>query len=513
MADEVKVFRTNDADEANDLASSSAELIADKKDLAMEADIESQSEPLAQRMITPLQSAFMNVPSPSYDFLFPLFMPSPLSPLQSYAAAAATLSYHNAAAAAAANNPLLKMSPVAAALSTAHFAAALARHSPNYMNMGQFGAGGGGFHNGNFFPSGAHHMHNLQQSTSAAGLNSPLTNMANGLNGISLGSQHKLQQQHRRMQNGDQTPHHTPTTPKTPKREKPPRSGASSDKKDKGHIKKPCNAFMWFMKVNRQKLLEKEECQQKQSAMLNQQLGKMWQEMPKAAQQEYYDMAAAEREAHQQQYPNWTARENYAIHKKKKKKREKSLENNDQKKCRARFGVDNQAQWCKHCRRKKRCLNVRDSDSPMAGMVTSTTSVTPSSSHSQQSNYQSAFMSQSAQPSAFKQFLDSPSSSGMSASVGKRSESTSSADTQAGRHTPPTPNSNRSMQQVKMELPQPIPSQQPMPTFPTPTGLHLPNMFSNYSGNGLLNLSSTPNGNVGNLPAFPASSPHSFFKR
>lgn len=42
----VKVFRTNDADDAADIASSSAELTADKKDLAigLEAEIESQSD-------------------------------------------------------------------------------------------------------------------------------------------------------------------------------------------------------------------------------------------------------------------------------------------------------------------------------------------------------------------------------------------------------------------------------------------------------------------------------------
>uniref|UniRef100_A0A1I8A0M3 Nuclear receptor domain-containing protein n=1 Tax=Steinernema glaseri TaxID=37863 RepID=A0A1I8A0M3_9BILA len=47
---------------------------------------------------------------------------------------------------------------------------------------------------------------------------------------------------------------------------------------------------------------------------------------------------------------------------------------NEAKKCRARFGVDNQEQWCKHCRRKKRCLNVykseRDGSSPMVSSTT-----------------------------------------------------------------------------------------------------------------------------------------------
>lgn len=30
----------------------------------------------------------------------------------------------------------------------------------------------------------------------------------------------------------------------------------------------------------------------------------------------------------------------------------------ESKKCRARFGIDNVEQWCRHCKRKKRCLNV-----------------------------------------------------------------------------------------------------------------------------------------------------------
>ncbi|VDN42741.1 unnamed protein product [Gongylonema pulchrum] len=35
-------------------------------------------------------------------------------------------------------------------------------------------------------------------------------------------------------------------------------------------------------------------------------------------------------------------------------------DNGEQKKCRARFGVVNQDQWCKHCKRKKRCLWYRE---------------------------------------------------------------------------------------------------------------------------------------------------------
>lgn len=80
------------------------------------------------------------------------------------------------------------------------------------------------------------------------------------------------------------------------------------------------------MKMNRNALLEKEGHPQKQSALLNQQLGKMWQAMSKKEQQPYYDMATNEREEHLRQYPNWSARESYGVHKKnKKKKREKSM--------------------------------------------------------------------------------------------------------------------------------------------------------------------------------------------
>lgn len=33
-------------------------------------------------------------------------------------------------------------------------------------------------------------------------------------------------------------------------------------------------------------------------------------------------------------------------------------ENSESKKCRARYGVDHQDMWCRHCKRKKRCLLV-----------------------------------------------------------------------------------------------------------------------------------------------------------
>ncbi|OTF75074.1 hypothetical protein BLA29_002780, partial [Euroglyphus maynei] len=58
-------------------------------------------------------------------------------------------------------------------------------------------------------------------------------------------------------------------------------------------------------------------------------------------------------------HPGWTAKDNYAINgKRKKKKRERNAdgERGALKKCRARYGLDQQNHWCKPCRRKKKCI-------------------------------------------------------------------------------------------------------------------------------------------------------------
>ncbi|KAI1709295.1 HMG (high mobility group) box domain-containing protein [Ditylenchus destructor] len=457
-ADEVKVFRTNDADDAADIASSSAELTADKKDLAigLEAEIESQSD--GPRLMQPLHSAFNCVPSPSYNFLVPLFMPSPspLSPLHSFTMAAA-------AAQAYANNPLLRMQALSPNyMAQMHLAAAavnFARHSPTYAFNAAAASGAfpqpPGFTIGhpNQAPSSSGVNPLFQSSPTRTNaqmgnLHSPLTT---GLNGISLNdpqSNKSTPQQRFRPNMGQGTPSsHNPN--KTPKRSDKLLSGKShsESKKDKmGHIKKPCNAFMWFMKENRATLLSKEAGQQKQSAMLNQQLGKIWQGMAKKDQQKYYDMAAAEREEHQKKYPHWSASHNYRIHKKKNKKREKSMENNEQKKCRARFGVDHMDQWCKHCKRKKRCLNVRET-SPM---VSSTTNPTTPLSHMHLQHH------------ANSHHMGSPSSSGLSA-MSKRSESNYSSASSYDTNTPPPQQGQLGTMKMDTcdELPKPTPAHHP----------------------------------------------------
>ena len=53
-----------------------------------------------------------------------------------------------------------------------------------------------------------------------------------------------------------------------------------------------------------------------------------WHALDRSEQAKYYDMARKEKELHLQLYPGWSARDNYASHKKKKRKREQVGENN-----------------------------------------------------------------------------------------------------------------------------------------------------------------------------------------
>ncbi|CAG0919824.1 unnamed protein product [Notodromas monacha] len=102
-------------------------------------------------------------------------------------------------------------------------------------------------------------------------------------------------------------------------------SSSDRNKPNKPHIKKPLNAFMLYMKEMRAKVVA--ECTLKESAAINQILGRRWHALSREEQAKYYDMARKERELHLQLYPGWTARESYAAKAiKKKKKKDKSLD-------------------------------------------------------------------------------------------------------------------------------------------------------------------------------------------
>ncbi|XP_055082623.1 transcription factor 7 isoform X6 [Periophthalmus magnuspinnatus] len=87
-------------------------------------------------------------------------------------------------------------------------------------------------------------------------------------------------------------------------------------------IKKPLNAFMLYMKEMRSKVIA--ECTLKESAAINQILGRRWHALTREEQAKYYELARKERQLHMQLYPTWSARDNYG--KKKRRKREKTLD-------------------------------------------------------------------------------------------------------------------------------------------------------------------------------------------
>lgn len=134
------------------------------------------------------------------------------------------------------------------------------------------------------------------------------------------------------------------------------------EKNSKPHIKKPLNAFMLYMKEQRAKVVS--ECTLKESAAINQILGRKWHALNKEEQQKYYEMARKEREKHMVLYPGWSARDNYGKRKKSKFEQTNNgviedYTNNDggsAKKCRAVYGLEAQHLWCAPCRRKKKCV-------------------------------------------------------------------------------------------------------------------------------------------------------------
>jgi len=128
--------------------------------------------------------------------------------------------------------------------------------------------------------------------------------------------------------------------------------------KKENHIKKPLNAFMLYMREMRP--IVQAECTLKESAAINQILGRRWHGLSRGEQAKYYEKAREERQKHMQLYPNWNARDNYRYGQKKKRKRDKTDDPAANiKKCRARYGLEQQDLWCKPCRRKKKCVRVQ----------------------------------------------------------------------------------------------------------------------------------------------------------
>uniref|UniRef100_A0A8C5IXD1 Transcription factor 7 like 1 n=1 Tax=Junco hyemalis TaxID=40217 RepID=A0A8C5IXD1_JUNHY len=103
-------------------------------------------------------------------------------------------------------------------------------------------------------------------------------------------------------------PHPTIVSPIV-KQEPPQPSSSPKEEEKKPHIKKPLNAFMLYMKEMRAKVVA--ECTLKESAAINQILGRRWHSLSREEQAKYYELARKERQLHSQLYPTWSARDNY----------------------------------------------------------------------------------------------------------------------------------------------------------------------------------------------------------
>ncbi len=104
-------------------------------------------------------------------------------------------------------------------------------------------------------------------------------------------------------------------------------SQVEPEKPKRPHIKKPLNAFMLFMKEMRAQVVS--ECTLKESAAINQILGRKWHALSREDQAKYYEMARKEKELHMQLYPGWSARDNYAAQSKRRKKRKSNPDGSD----------------------------------------------------------------------------------------------------------------------------------------------------------------------------------------
>nr|CAB3266870.1 Tcf transcription factor 7 [Phallusia mammillata] len=137
----------------------------------------------------------------------------------------------------------------------------------------------------------------------------------------------------------------------------PSKRREKEDKPGRPYVKKPLNAFMLYMKEQRAKVVA--ECTLKESAAINQILGRKWHSLNRDEQQKYYEMARKERQVHMQMFPGWSARDNYGKRKKRKKEKAQDCTAQNPKKCRAVFGLEQQQLWCAPCRRKKKCIRYQ----------------------------------------------------------------------------------------------------------------------------------------------------------
>uniref|UniRef100_A0AC35UDE6 HMG box domain-containing protein n=1 Tax=Rhabditophanes sp. KR3021 TaxID=114890 RepID=A0AC35UDE6_9BILA len=155
------------------------------------------------------------------------------------------------------------------------------------------------------------------------------------------------------------------------------------------HIKKPLNAFMCFMQANRAKYNENEEFKNKTNSEKHKEFGVIWNALPDEEKQVYKDLSAKDKTDHAIKYPDYknTKRE-IKSGKARGQKRKLADGTSSSKKCRARFGLENSAEWCNNCRIKKKCTLFGADSLPLspptsANLSNSSTTSRPTSNLSQ----------------------------------------------------------------------------------------------------------------------------------
>ncbi|XP_078522864.1 transcription factor 7-like 1 [Lissotriton helveticus] len=165
------------------------------------------------------------------------------------------------------------------------------------------------------------------------------------------------------------------------------------EEEKKPHVKKPLNAFMLYMKEMRAKVVA--ECTLKESAAINQILGRRWHSLSREEQAKYYELARKERQLHSQLYPTWSARDNYG--KKKKRKREKQPQHQHQHQhqhqqmheAEKSLGSQNKKQCIQYFSSDKSCDSPASShgsmlDSPATPSTALASPAAPAATHSEQ---------------------------------------------------------------------------------------------------------------------------------
>uniref|UniRef100_A0A673HCH7 Transcription factor 7-like 1-B n=1 Tax=Sinocyclocheilus rhinocerous TaxID=307959 RepID=A0A673HCH7_9TELE len=178
----------------------------------------------------------------------------------------------------------------------------------------------------------------------------------------------------------------------------------------KPHIKKPLNAFMLYMKEMRAKVVA--ECTLKESAAINQILGRRWHSLSREEQAKYYELARKERQLHSQLYPGWSARDNYG--KRKKRKRDNKTDSTPED-----FSARNKKPCVQYLPREKMIDSPASShgsmlDSPATPSAALASPAAPAPTHSEQAQP----LSLTTKPDRHHHFplLSKPSSSSSSSS-------------------------------------------------------------------------------------------------